>query len=105
MCYGSLVPGEVNHWALGPAGQGHWQPCVVKAQMGMIGPWRVMALDDAAEYIEAQLLTSERLPDVWQALDEFEGRAYKRVLCTADTAGGPVTAYVYVASGLPAEHE
>lgn len=103
--YGSLAPGEVNHHALGEAGRGHWQPCIVKAQMGMIGPWKILSLDDGAGWIEAQLLTSPHLPAIWQALDEFEGQAYKRVICTADTASGPVEAYVYVATGLPLEDE
>lgn len=105
VCYGSLLPGAVNHGALGPAGAGQWQPCVVRAQLGMIGPWRILTLDDSASYIEAQLLTSARLPEVWAALDAFEGQAYRRVVCTAETASGPVEAYVYAASGLPLEDD
>lgn len=103
--YGSLAPGEVNHRELGAAGQGHWQPCLVRAQMGMLGPWRVIELSQDAPMIEAQLLTSPLLPQAWASLDDFEGQGYKRVRCMAETASGPLEAYVYVASGLPAEDE
>ena len=103
VAYGSLLPGEVNHHELEGAGQGHWQPCVVRAKAGMVGPWRVIELANDAPMIEAQLLTSPLLPQIWAGLDAFEGQAYKRVLCVADTAEGPLEAYVYVASGLPAE--
>jgi gamma-glutamylcyclotransferase (GGCT)/AIG2-like uncharacterized protein YtfP len=112
VCYGTLCPGEVNHHILGLAGQGHWQPCTVRAQMGQIssymgdvGPFKIITLDATAEPLSMQLLASDELAELWPAIDEFEGRAYKRVVCTAHTANGPVEAYIYAASGLPLEDD
>lgn len=103
VCYGSLQPGGINHHELGEARHGTWEPCSVRAQDGMIGPWRIVTLDDKADPLPMQLLTSDRLEAMWPSLDAFEGQAYRRVPCTAQTASGPVMAYIYEASGLPLE--
>jgi gamma-glutamylcyclotransferase (GGCT)/AIG2-like uncharacterized protein YtfP len=104
VCYGSLQPGQKHFSELGPAGvKGQWQPCRLRARLGQIGPWKVIELDEQADWLEAQLLTSPLLEQQWPSLDEFEGQAYQRVCCTVYTANGPLKAYVYIASGLPLE--
>jgi gamma-glutamylcyclotransferase (GGCT)/AIG2-like uncharacterized protein YtfP len=110
VCYGTLQPGEVNHYILGPAGRGQWQPCTVRAQMGQIssymgdaGPFKIITLDDTAEPLPMLLLTSDELEPMWPVIDAFEGQAYQRVTCTAQTQDGPIEAYIYAASGLPLE--
>lgn len=105
VCYGSLQPGGAGFAALGEAGQGQWQPCHVRGHLHEIGPYKVMALDMTAPTLPMQLLTSDALPACWAQIDEYEGQAYQRVRCTAETAEGPVTAYIYIASGLPLEDE
>lgn len=112
VCYGTLCPGEANHHVLGAAGQGHWQPCTVRAHMGQIGsymgdvgPFKIITLDESAAPVPMQMLTSDQLGEMWPAIDAFEGQAYQRVLCTAQTENGPVEAYIYAASGLPLEED
>lgn len=104
-CYGSLQPGGAGFTALGPAGHGHWQACEVRGYLQELGQYKVMKLDVTAPFVAMQLLTSDALPACWPQIDDYEGQAYQRVLCTAHTASGPVEAYIYVASGLPLEDE
>jgi len=56
----------------------------------------VAGLRQRAGQVAGLLLTSDRLPEHWTRLDEFEGAGYERVLTTATLNDGrTVEAYVY----------
>jgi len=55
-----------------------------------------IVLDKEGEKVEGFLFTSENLASNWFQLDEFEGKAYERVLTKAKLNDGSfVDAYVY----------
>ena len=99
--YGTLAPGRPNEHVLTALG-GTWQPATVKghpkqqgwgAEMGYPG----LVLDEAGEEIKGFIFSSEHLKKHWDALDEFEGEQYKRVLTEVYLDDGSSTeAHIYV---------
>lgn len=56
-----------------------------------------IVLDEEGEEIEGHLFISEDLPNHWDAIDEFEGEDYERVVTQAILEdGSSVDAYIYV---------
>ncbi len=100
--YGSLKPGHANAHLLEAIG-GMWQPASVIGTLQPVGwgaaqGYPALMLDENGAEVYGLVFTSERLAQHWQALDEFEGDDYERVLTTARVdGGGTVEAYVYVA--------
>ena len=98
--YGTLAPGRPNERVLGAIG-GTWEPAIVTgtlrpegwgAKMGYPG----IDIDEQGNEVEGFLFSSENLSSHWAALDEFEGKAYKRVLAKVKRKdGSAVDAYIY----------
>jgi gamma-glutamylcyclotransferase (GGCT)/AIG2-like uncharacterized protein YtfP len=100
--YGTLKPGHANAHLLEAIG-GTWQPASVIGTLQPVGwgasqGYPALMLDEKGAEVHGLVFSSERLAQHWQALDEFEGDDYERVLTAARVdAGGTVEAYVYVA--------
>jgi gamma-glutamylcyclotransferase (GGCT)/AIG2-like uncharacterized protein YtfP len=100
--YGSLKPGHANAHLLEAIG-GTWLPASVLGTLHPVGwgagqGYPALMLDENGAEVRGLVFTSEHLAQHWQALDEFEGDDYERVLTTARIeSGGTVEAYVYVA--------
>ena len=82
--YGTLAPGRPNHHILGKLA-GTWEQATVKGTLRQAGWGADMGypginLDKHGDEIQGFLFSSEKLPEFWAWLDEFEGPAYKRVL-------------------------
>ena len=99
--YGSLAPGRANEHMLAPLG-GIWQPAAVNGHLQQIG-WGAalgypgLVLDAAGEEVRGFVFSAEGLAAFWDALDDFEGEQYERVLTEARLDdGSKVEAYVYV---------
>lgn len=98
--YGTLAPGRPNHGQLAHLA-GRWISGLVRGHLRQAG-WGAdlgfpgLVLDDAGEAIEVQILESDHLSTEWPRLDEFEGPGYRRVVTSARTAAGWVTAHIYV---------
>jgi gamma-glutamylcyclotransferase (GGCT)/AIG2-like uncharacterized protein YtfP len=98
--YGTLAPGRPNEHVLDAIG-GSWSIAVVTgnlrnegwgAELGYPG----IDLNENGEEIEGALFTSNNLAGHWQALDEFEGEAYMRVLTKVKCEDGSmVVAHIY----------
>lgn len=99
--YGTLAPGRPNEHILGAIG-GTWRKASVKgilrnegwgADMGYPG----LIIDEKGKRVEGFLFSSANLSTHWTTLDEFEGRAYQRILTKVALADKSVIeAYVYV---------
>lgn len=99
--YGTLAPGESNHWVLADL-DGHWQPGSVRATLYPPGTppiveYPVIELDDHAGPVHGLLFTSDQLSAHWPRIDNFEGSEYSRTVAPVTLADGAVThAHVYV---------
>jgi gamma-glutamylcyclotransferase (GGCT)/AIG2-like uncharacterized protein YtfP len=91
--YGSLAPGQSNHAMLASL-RGEWHRCTIEGVVTMHAGYK-MFRPQRGTIIAALLFISPDLPDRWNALDQFEGDDYRRVLITAETAVGPVVANIY----------
>lgn len=98
--YGTLGPGRPNEAVLLKIG-GAWAPAYLRGNLVQAGwgadmgfPGLVIAED--GEEIHGHVFISENLAEQWSALDEFEGREYRRVLTRVTLADGQqASAYVY----------
>lgn len=98
--YGTLGPGRPNEAVLLKIG-GAWAPACLRGNLVQAGwgadmgfPGLVIAED--GEEIHGHVFISENLAEQWGALDEFEGREYRRVLTRVTLADGQqASAYVY----------
>jgi gamma-glutamylcyclotransferase (GGCT)/AIG2-like uncharacterized protein YtfP len=75
--------------------KGHLEQRGWGAEMGYPG----LVLDEAGKEIKGFIFSSEHLNEHWDALDEFEGEQYKRVLtevCLDD--GSSIEAHIYILS-------
>jgi len=98
--YGTLRPGEVNEELL--AGMGSWEPVRLRGRLATWHGYPIFtpAFDgDPGEAVSAQLLTSVRLPSRYDALDAFEGPAYRRAIVVVETVNGLTLANCYIAAG------
>lgn len=106
--YGSLGPGRPNEHVLAAIG-GAWQVASVTGTLRHEG-WGAalgypgIQLGEGGAEVRGFLFSSENLSGRWQALDEFEGAAYQRVLTTVKLEDNTtVAAYIYALRELPDE--
>jgi gamma-glutamylcyclotransferase (GGCT)/AIG2-like uncharacterized protein YtfP len=98
--YGTLGPGRPNEHVLSAIG-GSWEPATVTGTLRQEGWGAAMGfpgirLDGQGGEVEGFLFSSENLSGHWDALDEFEGEAYERVLAKSKLKdGSTVDAYIY----------
>jgi len=94
--YGTLGLGRPNEHILNDIG-GTWEVASVKgtlhkkgwgAEMGYPG----LELDEDGSEIKGFVFTSENLSNHWSNLDEFEGKAYLRVLSNVKLENGNIVA-------------
>ena len=97
--YGTLQPGGPNEHILSPH-EGEWIDGYVLgnlehqgwgAEVGFPG----IRLSANGGRVPVKLFVSNRLPELWQTLDEFEGEGYLRTLCKVETANRAVEAQIY----------
>ena len=100
--YGTLAPGEENHWVLRPVA-GEWRPGTVKGWRFEVGwgpaeGYPGFLPDPDGNDVPVQVLVSERLEKHWREIDQFEGPGYERqsIAVTLDD-GETVQAQIYVA--------
>ena len=99
--YGTLAPGRPNEHILGKIG-GQWQKATVRGTLheegwGASMGYPAIVLDNDADEVEGFLFTSHSLAKHWQSLDEFEGKAYERVVTTVSLNNNESTqANIYV---------
>jgi gamma-glutamylcyclotransferase (GGCT)/AIG2-like uncharacterized protein YtfP len=98
--YGTLAPGQPNAHILRGV-NGKWQPAAVRGLLKEIG-WGAnmgysgIELGEEYPWVNGMVLSSDNLDDFWEALDEFEGEDYQRVLTKVRMAHGEwLMAYVY----------
>ena len=98
--YGSLQPGAPNEHVLAPLG-GEWQVGTVKGRLVSKG-WGAdlgfpgIVLDDQAEAVRGQLLSSPGINAFLPELDRFEGDGYQRVTAPVLLDNGEsVQAWIY----------
>ncbi|MEM7094674.1 MAG: gamma-glutamylcyclotransferase family protein [Actinomycetota bacterium] len=80
--YGSLRPGEPNHWVVNRI-RGEWRPGTVRGWAFEItwGPaegFDGFIPDADGAQIDVDVLFSEELPKKWREIDDFEGAGYER---------------------------
>ena len=98
--YGSLGPGRPNEHVLAAIG-GDWQVASVRGTLRHEGWGAAMGypgvqLGEEGSEVRGFLFSSENLSEHWQALDEFEGASYQRVLTTVRLDDGTtLAAYIY----------
>lgn len=102
--YGTLVPDGVNHHMLEHL-CGEWTPAsifgvVIEKGWGADHGCPGLILDKTSEQakrVNGYVFSSQDLAAYWQALDEFEGEEYKRVVAHVSLdSGEQVEAYVYI---------
>jgi gamma-glutamylcyclotransferase (GGCT)/AIG2-like uncharacterized protein YtfP len=98
--YGSLRPGQLNHWRVADLG-GTWRKGTVRGDLhpegrGRTGGWPVLVLNEEGRAVLVDVLDSEGLPARWGELDGFESSAsYRRELVIVDCGGGLEVANLY----------
>ena len=82
--YGSLAPGKANHHLLakhdGVWTRGRVRGDLVNAGWGAAGGFPGLRPRSNGPWVAVQVLESPSLIHGWQALDEFEGSEYRRVV-------------------------
>lgn len=100
--YGTLRPGESNHWLVRRIA-GEWVSGTVRGFEFEIGWGPVegfpgLLLDKGGQDIAVAVLISEHLDEHLQEIDDFEGPGYRRVVCAATLDDGRlVDAWIYEA--------
>ena len=111
--YGSLAPGRENGHILAPLG-GYWTECTVEGRLidagwGAPRGFPALGIDRLEETIPAHCITSIALPEVYDALDHFEGEEFVRLLhpyVTRDRQRGIANVYVLAeAAGVEPEEQ
>ncbi len=99
--YGTLAPGRPNEHVLEPL-DGSWRPATVRGDLLDVGwgaehGYPALSLRADGPEVSGFVFTAPSLPDHWDALDEFEGHGYRRVLTQATCEDGElVEVWVYV---------
>jgi gamma-glutamylcyclotransferase (GGCT)/AIG2-like uncharacterized protein YtfP len=90
--YGSLAPGERHHDQVAHLG-GSWEPGSVRGRVLDRG-WRQgrgypgFVHDPAGPRVPVMVLSSPTLATAWDALDDFEGREYRRIVVDVELESG-----------------
>ncbi len=99
--YGTLAPGRPNAFVLENIG-GSWKQGSVKGTFyekgwGAAMGFPALVLESKGDIIKGFVFSSENLADHWDALDAFEGPAYKRVLTSVQISDEQQeNAFIYV---------
>ncbi len=80
--YGSLAPGETNHWVVSRI-KGEWKRGTVAGHVfeitwGAAEGYLGFLPDDEGPPIDVAVLTSNELDKKWREIDDFEGPGYER---------------------------
>ena len=100
--YGSLAPGESNHWVVRSI-DGDWVPGVLtgfqfEITWGPADGYQGFLPDDTGNDVPVMVLISDQLEKNWHTIDDFEGQGYeRRSLPVALEDGKTIDAFVYVA--------
>lgn len=92
--YGSLAPGEANHFLLAGL-EGEWYRCQIRGHMGRYRGFKSFRYDPQGHDHPAWLLESTELPRMVTDLDDFEGEEYQRITIPAQVDGRLIIAQVY----------
>jgi gamma-glutamylcyclotransferase (GGCT)/AIG2-like uncharacterized protein YtfP len=98
--YGTLQPGEENHWVVRNIA-GEWSEGTVAGWTYPIGfgpaeGYPGFTLDPAGQPVPVAILSSDRLDKHWRDIDDFEGPGYKRLQTDITTADGTtLRAWIY----------
>ena len=90
--YGSLAPGRESGHILAPLG-GYWtevsvQGRLIDAGWGAARGFPALGIDRLEEWVPGHCITSIALPEVYDALDHFEGEEFVRLLHPYTTREG-----------------
>ncbi len=102
--YGTLAPGRPNEHVLDEI-EGSWEDATVTGTLhpegwGATMGYPAIVLGEAGDEVEGSLFSSDELSHHWARLDEFEGKAYERVLAVVRLRdNSTVDAYVYALKG------
>jgi gamma-glutamylcyclotransferase (GGCT)/AIG2-like uncharacterized protein YtfP len=92
--YGSLAPGEANHFLLAGL-EGEWYRCRIRGRLGNYRGFKSFRYDPHGPEHPAWLFLSTELPRVLPELDDFEGEEYERIIIPARVGDRWVMAQVY----------
>lgn len=85
--YGTLAPGEANEEVLRDL-TGEWIEGVVSGTIRIRANLKVFRWLSGSSQVRVKVLHSHLLPSRWQALDQFEGMAYHRILVPVQKLDG-----------------
>lgn len=100
--YGSLRPGEPNHWVVKSLG-GEWLTGAVRGwrfelSWGPAQGYDGFIANEAGNEVAVDVLVSDRLAKHWHEVDDFEGPGYQRVpINVVLDDGREITAQIYEA--------
>ncbi len=100
--YGSLSPGEKNHWVVRSI-EGDWVPGIVRGfefeiTWGAAEGFEGFLPDDNGNHVSVMVLLSGKLDKNWRAVDEFQGEGFVRQIVPVTLSDETVIqAWVYTA--------
>jgi len=100
--YGSLAPGEPNHWVVSRI-SGDWVGGTVRGYLfdltwGPADGYQGFLPDPDGGCVEVSVLLSPQLDQKWREIDDFEGPGYeRRILPIVLDGGREIDAHIYVA--------
>lgn len=92
--YGTLAPGEPNHYFLEDI-KGGWKDCQVHGKIKTHDDFPFFMWNPSSPKIQVNLFKSESLPKIWQELDQFEGSHYRRHMVPVFVEDNWEIAYIY----------
>lgn len=103
--YGTLAPGEDNHWLVRNIA-GEWRTGTVTGWAYPIGfgpadGYPGFTHDPDGPPVEVAVLSSDRLDRHWREIDDFEGPGYRRIevevtlIDSELSISNPLTAWIY----------
>ena len=102
--YGTLAPGRPNEHVLADV-PGTWEPATVRGTLlqegwGATQGYPGIVLEENGDEVHGFIFTSDKLPEHWDRLDEFEGDGYERLVTSARLENGSVVqANIYALRG------
>ena len=91
--YGTLAPGEVNHYVIADLA-GEWIDGFVTGELRQLDfPGLIWQADGPR--VPVKVFCSPELPAHWQRIDEFEGGDYRRVVVPVEAGGGVLRCNLY----------